>query len=515
MSSDTASTEAFLPAGCTQRIKICLWLSLAMSALLLAYRLDLSVSLRQPLLVLTSGWEEESLNALWKFKHGHPVYPHVTAIPYSASYFNWLFYYFYGTVIRLASHALGLSDDWIPTIARLTTLVGCFIGIVSLYRAFGLCGVSGKRLSPTLRVLLAATCMVNLLSSTWSITARPDQWAMTLELLALTLFLTRGLDDAAPLYWTILTGLILYLAWSFKQNHLGYLGGLELYLLTRRRYTQSLALLVSFAPLAIGTWLLGTEDMRYMILLSQKNLAFKPLNGIVLLSKAIAKTPWLLLAIVFMRRVRGADSNDLGQQRQIACQTVFLATFGWMFLLSCKQGANDNYFLTSQAIALLYLAFILCASEQVAVNASRRYWIEWGLCIGLALSAIEALLLMRHPARLISEDCTQLARQLQHPPLALQGPILVDGSNALNLPWVIRRDVGFVVAYGYTFDRDKGMAFEQGGIEGLIRSGYFGVVVVLRKQVPAYTAGRALAAYTLGYSNDDFNYYIRGHAAPK
>jgi hypothetical protein len=59
---------------------------------LAAIRIFYDLSLRQPFQIFTSGLEEEALFSVWKYVHGQPVYSDLFSIPFSGSYFNWLFY---------------------------------------------------------------------------------------------------------------------------------------------------------------------------------------------------------------------------------------------------------------------------------------------------------------------------------------------------------------------------------------------------------------------------------------
>jgi len=66
---------------------------------------------------ITSGFEEESLLAVWRGVHGQAVYADPTRLPYAAAYFNWLFYVAYAGAVGPAVQHYG--DAIIPLAGRL------------------------------------------------------------------------------------------------------------------------------------------------------------------------------------------------------------------------------------------------------------------------------------------------------------------------------------------------------------------------------------------------------------
>jgi hypothetical protein len=60
---------------------------------------------------------------------------------------------------------------------------------------------------------------------------------------------------------------------------------------------------------------------------------------------------------------------------------------------------------------------------------------------------------------------------------ALPKPVFVDDLY-LSLPWMNAGGPHFVVSYNYETDRDAGIAFERGGIGGMIEGGAFAALVL-------------------------------------
>src|SRR6185369_11979167 len=89
--------------------------------------------------VVTTGCEEEALFSIWKFTRGETVYSDPAMIPYTISYFNWLFYWLYGGVAKLCLSAFDLSDSWLPVVVR-----GLTPGIIA-----GCAGVTGAIIRET------------------------------------------------------------------------------------------------------------------------------------------------------------------------------------------------------------------------------------------------------------------------------------------------------------------------------------------------------------------------------
>src|SRR5260221_372440 len=52
-------------------------------------------------IIITSGFEEESLFAIWKWTRGIAIYQNPFAPPFAQSFFNWLFYATYGEASRI------------------------------------------------------------------------------------------------------------------------------------------------------------------------------------------------------------------------------------------------------------------------------------------------------------------------------------------------------------------------------------------------------------------------------
>ena len=82
--------------------EILIWSAVILSLALFFLRFFLNTSFTQPLHITTSGYEEESLYALWKYLYRpQEVYSDFHNMPFAASYFNWLFYSAYGEFTKI------------------------------------------------------------------------------------------------------------------------------------------------------------------------------------------------------------------------------------------------------------------------------------------------------------------------------------------------------------------------------------------------------------------------------
>ena len=112
------------------------WLCVGISLALMAARADFAISFSEPLLTVTSGAQYETDFSLWKYVNGIPVYTDLYAIPFSGSWYNWLFYAGYGEIFNAARSLFSLEDAWLPTVARLVSLTSALAGALITYRLF-------------------------------------------------------------------------------------------------------------------------------------------------------------------------------------------------------------------------------------------------------------------------------------------------------------------------------------------------------------------------------------------
>ncbi len=218
-------------------------------------RIYYAISFVTPYMFTTTGCEEESLFSIWKFTQHQPVYSDPYRIPFAVSYFNWGYYYFYGSITNFWLNLLHLDAIWIPTIGRLITIVFTLIagGIFFLTaRAF----VKGGLLAHG--PVAWAWCIIAALSPLagfWSITVRPDMGALAFEIAGLYVILCYLRKQDLRLI--IVAALLFYAAWAFKQSSVTMLTGSVLTLVLLKRWRAFITLSSIWWFLVIVTLIVG------------------------------------------------------------------------------------------------------------------------------------------------------------------------------------------------------------------------------------------------------------------
>lgn len=449
-------------------------LAVTLAAVLMAMRGATVFSASEPRAVVTSGWEQESLMALWAFLHDLPLYPPVTAIPFRMSVYNWLFYVVYGGWTQTALTLTGLPEDWLPTFARLLTLAAVPVAIGAMWVALRRPGPQGHRLPAALAAAAAGYVAIGPLVGFWAMTVRPDLWAMALELSAIAAFLA-----LAPRHrWPALAVVVLscYAAWACKQTAINAAGAIFLVLALRRRWREAAALAAGLGGAMALTLALGSEAyLRSLLLLDYKRSLDLARAGQVLVNAAAKTVPVMagLAAVAAMlagrpsarRALMADDAALLGVAGAVTSLALALVT-------STHGGAAENYYFTAAGLGML------------AALAPLRLAGPWHRTLGATLAAAwlgQATLL---GYGLSGGAVTSLDADHRHLTAAkrclapLARPLFVSDLT-LSLPWMTPGGGGFVYSYSYLPGRAAGLAFEAGGLGGLIEAGHFATLALV------------------------------------
>jgi hypothetical protein len=439
-----------------------------------ALRIFYNLSFRQPLQLLTSGCEEESLFAIWKWIHGQAVYANPEHIPFAASYFNWLFYMTYGAITKGVLMGAGLQDDWISQVGKWISLCGAVVLGVAVFRLLRLLrkddDMNLRRIGRWLPLGIALYVAFSPHAGFWIITTRPDVWALALEVLALGSYV-RSLRSGGrgDLAWFILFA---YAAWAFKQVNVTVAAACILHSVLRRKFRLAAILGAALGASFVLTLVLAGGTCRYMLLKSQMNMGFHVRLGATNLASALAKStlawiPWAVgLAEIVRRLVAGRASAENSPLPVLYLSALTALIF--YLPLACKDGAADNYFLPFSVLAMIAWAgtFLTNPTRVLAVTVS----IGALLCVTLCL-----LVLAGKRGRL---NCCEDHQRLMiiKPYLARLPKPTLAWSGSASLPWINPNDENhFVLGCAYwTIPRAR---LEGGGVEGLIASGRFAVVV--------------------------------------
>lgn len=288
-------------------------------------------SLNEPLHILTSGFEEESLFSIWKFTNNKEVFVDFHKIPYAASYFNWFYYFFYGSIVKAVLLIFSLSDDWIPQIARLITTISCCIGSFYSYKI-----LTGLASLPRLVLFFVSTFIFfGPLVGFWAITVRPDMWTIAIETIGFYYFISyyKNKEYLA----SILLASFCYLAWSFKQNHVGLLIGVCLFQLMNHKWKSFFTIVIfSISLYALTFLILNSRDYFYLLFLSQSKMLILPVLAVNLLIKAVVKASLVFVPLFFVLIVfflyRKKTILDEEKENQILLLTTVFTTILIIFL---------------------------------------------------------------------------------------------------------------------------------------------------------------------------------------
>ncbi len=457
---------------------------------LMAARGYFAISFSEPMQLITSGAEYESLYVIWKYVQGLTLYADHTRIPFAGTFYNWIYYYFYGGISGGVLSALSLGDEWLPTVTRLITAAGATYGAwISALLFRRLPGVGNPHLS-RLGLALALLIFFGPLMGFFGIATAPDVWGFAFDVTAIYFFLR--FYDTRPAAGIILFWLFAYLAWGFKQIFVFSTGTVGLFLLFRRDW-KMLALLAVVSWLAWGVTLaLGTAQYGKTILSfggSTVSLAWPQLsrnlgNFAVKTLPLLLGLAGILAAVIWTSRARpliGQIARGLvrpGENIPLAVAVLgCVVTGGLAIPASAKLGAAENYYyLLSFFLALLLLT--LAARMEKAggwpalVSAPLTAgWILHGAAIGLVFFGVTGVLSTRYMHTSLSAARACLAEK------NLAQPVFI-GHPYLSLPWMVPAKAHFVVQTNYRWDRARGVEMEGGGIGGLIDKGYFATIVL-------------------------------------
>jgi hypothetical protein len=182
--------------------------------LLMAARGYYGISFHMPLQLMTSGAEYESLYVIWKYVNELTVYADHTRIPFAGSFYNWLYYYFYGEATGIILKLFSLNDVWLPTITRLISITGAIYGAWITRKLFCLFLPISSNFLNKIGLALAILIFLGPLMGFFGIATQPDIWGFALDVTAIYLFLR--FYEERPLFGVILFCLFAYLAWGLE-----------------------------------------------------------------------------------------------------------------------------------------------------------------------------------------------------------------------------------------------------------------------------------------------------------
>jgi hypothetical protein len=462
-------------------------------------RVGHAISFVTPYMVITTGGEEESLFAIWKFTQHQAVYADPRRIPYAASYLNWGFYCCYGWIIRAFLRLLRLDAIWIPTIGRLISLAFTMLtgGVFYLARRdFVKAGFFASQPAAWAWVLIAA---LSPLVGFWSLTVRPDVGALAFEAAGLYLVLLHLREPKIRLI--ILAALLFYVAWAFKQTSVTMLTGSALSLALFRRWRAFLSLSGIWWFLALVTLIVGGPAYRQSILFSEGHFPLQVRTGFGNALIAGERNPFFLpgvAAILFI----SWRFLPLLRSKPIEAAVTVTALFSFCFTLvtSSKLGASSYYYMPAAWATMLGVALLWeqMNSRWTPVSVAACSWL---LIAGIAMGHT----FYGADYRYTDSLHRAVAEKLSH----LPGPAFVTEFYS-NLPWVQHYSPHFVLGWEYEAGRLAGVPYEDDGWEGLANKGYFGTLVTYRDlSFPPSVLEKYQLVDEYKDANEDYKFYRR------
>lgn len=453
-------------------------LGAALCLLLFAFRLASAVSFSEPLQLHTTGDEFTNYFNIWKSIQGEAIYSNRFEVPFSAAVYNWLFYTSYGVFSNAVLTALSLSDAWLPTVARMFSILAALVGAFAAYFSFVRAANIDEKYHRMIAAAFAVFLMFGPLLGFWTMTVRADVWAMAFEIIAIALFLRHYPNRRfQAVLWLCV---FVYLAWSFKQGNVFAAGGAGLLLLVRLDWKPLLALVTVLPGAWALTFYVGEPSWASSILFSDFPLFFYVERMIRNLVNVGIKTgpvlfvliPLLIVAFKSRERFIPLFRND----------TFILATgasFCGLVLsvpLSAQHGGAENYFFTLFYFFALMMAAMWPLLRTIGETVEKTVlvlgglgWLSLSAAIGAVFIGNAGIIDLapqhRHYTKL--KACTDSLPR----PLYMHNPYM-------GLPWMTPGNTPWVVNYIYNEERALNRPFQHGGIGGLIASGAFTAIAI-------------------------------------
>ena len=464
--------------------------SAGLGVVLMGLRAYHAISFTEPLQLATSGAEYESLYVLWKYLNGLTLYVDHHKIPFAGTFYNWLYYGFYGEILKWSLISLSLGDEWIPTVTRLISSFGMVFGTWASYQCF--CELGGNLSTDLRRLSLAFALFLFFgpLMGFFGIATAPDIWGVAFDLFGVYLLL--HYFDRSPVKAIVFFCLFAYVAWSFKQIFVFTPGAVGIFLLLRRDW-KLLGLLIVlmwggwFITLVVG----GEQYAATMLNFGGTKVTLESDRLFLNLNRFLRKTTPITIAILALMyvAVKVTVMKDVSawiRQVQEKGASINLKSFAVIGLFltafisipaSAKQGASEIYYLTLSFFAsltiILFFSWILARSAipKLALTLLALGWLLNILAVGSVFAGYNGTisLIKFHENFRIARNCLRTKN--------LESPVFVD-NQYLALPWMVQSDQNFVLQTSYPWDRSAGIKMESNGIGGLLDSGYFKSAII-------------------------------------
>lgn len=405
------------------------------TAAVFAARLD--STLRHGDLYITSGGEGAVIYSIWKAQNGLPVYELYGDDSLTGSFYNFLFYRAYASVLSL----LGIGGERLVLGGRMLTLAICAAGAGLTYALMRrLAGPPHAAWSSAFLAVMATVCWFGTAAmSWWALIVRSDAAALALAVGGLSVY-TAAARRRSPALLAA-ASLIFYASWAFKQSFVGILIGVSLHALATDRDPRRWAALIAPAfVLMVATLYFGGEAYRFNVVTLCAGPPRDARTAVSLMTQAVLAHAfvWAFLAAALVVALR-RGWLDMGLLRGELGPAIFacVATLGWAAFTTGRIGSSKNHLLEMSTVGAALASALL-------VRAARTP----GLLPGWAGGAVVMLVLsmaalpvtqLRYPKRF---GAIRLATDAQHAAKARLASAMHDlpkplfaRDEMLGLPW--------------------------------------------------------------------------------
>jgi hypothetical protein len=439
--------------------------------------------------------ESPMIDSVWRAMNHRTLYPWPFAPPFSLTLYNYLFYHFYAAVLGL----IGAVDSGILTWGRQLTVVFALAGALAQWRLVcGLLALRGASSGLSLAFALGLWLCTSLIKY-WALVIRPDMAAAALVMITLWVIARQ------PRFCFACAGLLLYLAWAFKQSVVLTLVALCLWLAWQKRGRDLAPVASVFAALVAVTLLAGSPQYSFSILLAPtmvEGFSFGPKwilhtlgSGLTAIGLNLfwVAAPFLLsksnsfVILSEARRIRrtcvsispptGWESTPLSSIEVKSLLTIVFAVALTLGLAGMgKAGATSNYLFEAFVAGSTLLQIAVFTVPGRLVTALVLFG-----CVQPAVQIAGAAIGFHHQGKhdrvpiATAAEFTQAAA-LRDRLATLPKPIFTT-DEAFQLPWISSGG-----APAFTFDPNFQAAArsrdQNGGVEGMLQRGEIPTVVL-------------------------------------
>jgi hypothetical protein len=491
------------------------------AAVLAFFALNLAVYLirilsvwRYGALFCSTAVESPMIDSVWRCIRHQPVYQWPFSFPFSLSLYNYLFYSVYAGALRL----IGAVDAGILTWSRQFTLLFALAGALAQWRLVrSLLKLRGAASALSLSLAMGLWLCTSLVKY-WALTIRPDMAAAALVMIALLVVMRQSQSRLCFAY----VGLLLYLAWAFKQSVILAFAGLCLWLILNKRW-RDLALLVAvFAVLVCATLLLGTPEYRFSILIAPQMV-----RGFAL------SLPWILRALgtgltavglnlywvaapfVLLHASRNSGAPSILRSLQNGWESMLLTVFALALIIGLagmgKVGGTSNYLFEAFAAGSTLLQLAVFSVPRRLVTALLLFG-----CIQPATQLAGVAIGYHHPGK---KDMVPIATAAEyadavalHNRLASMKKPLFTTDGVFSLPWNSTENGAPAIVLDPNFQEAARSREQNGGIEGMLNRGEIPTVMLasgdlayLKSLHPGYRKVAESLQQGVTYSIYEFN----------